>query len=202
MAVDSYSRVVHYLKVLLPLTALGLLSAVFLLSSRGTDNVSPIPFAEDEIADRTRGQQVTGPFFSAVTPKGEQIQVQATLARPGGDNVPAEATDLVAELLLLGGRRIRLTSDMGTVQMDKDLAIFTGNVVITTSDGLTVTTEQLNAGLSGISGETPGSVRGTGPIGEFTAGSMQMGAENEGGPVHIRFKNGVKLLYDPKAAER
>ena len=83
MAQDRYSRMVQLLKVILPLAALTLLSAVFLLS-RGVDLGSPIPFAEDEIVERTRDQQVTGPFFSGVTPQGEQIQVQAKLARPGG----------------------------------------------------------------------------------------------------------------------
>lgn len=201
MAKDRYSRMVQLLKVILPLAALTLLSAVFLLS-RGVDLGSPIPFAEDEIAERTRGQQVTGPFFSGVTPQGEQIQVQAKLARPGGPESRAEAVDLEAEFRLLNGRLITLRSDMGALELDRDMATFSGNVVLTTSDGIRVDTEELNTMLSGIAGNTPGEVRGTGAIGEFTAGSMEIGAENEGGPIHIRFKNGVKLVYDPKTSER
>ncbi|NDW44508.1 hypothetical protein G0P99_06025 [Ruegeria sp. PrR005] len=201
MAQDRYSRMVQLLKVILPLAALTLLSAVFLLS-RGVDLGSPIPFAEDEIVERTRDQQVTGPFFSGVTPQGEQIQVQAKLARPGGLDSRGEAVDLAAEIRLLNGRMITLRSDMGALELDRDMATFTGNVVITTSDGIRITTEELNTALSGVSGNSPGEVQGTGPIGKFTAGSMEIGAENDGGPIHIRFKNGVKLVYEPKTSER
>lgn len=198
---DTYSRIIQFLKVVLPLMALALLSTVFLLS-RGVDPEATIPFAEQDLADRTRDQQVTAPFFSGTTKDGDEITVTAALARPGGPGSPAEAEDLNARIRLIGGREIRLTSDLGSLSLDSDLATFTGNVVITSSDGMRVTTAELTAAISGVSGHAPGQVDGTGPIGAFTAGALELGPKTRGGPVHMLFKDGVKLIYDPGQKER
>lgn len=198
---DGYSRLVQFLKVLLPLAALGLLSSVFLLS-RSVDPNATIPFAQQELDQRTSGQQVTAPFFSGVTEKGEEIFVTASLARPGSETTPAQAEDLSAEIRLDINRKITLNSDMGEIRLDQDMAVFSGDVVIISTDGIRVTTEELNTSLSGVSGYTPGPVAGTGPIGEFKAGRLEFGAENEDDPIHMLFKNGVKLIYDPQKPER
>lgn len=198
---DGYSRMVQLLKVLLPLAALALLSTLFLLS-RSVDPNATIPFAEQDMADRMRDQQVTKPYFSGTTAKGEEVLVTAMIARPGGPNSPAEATDLDAQIKLIDGQIIRLTSDLGSVALDRDMAVFSGDVRITSTDGTEIRTEVLNTALSGIKGSTPGTVTGTGPIGDFTAGNMEMGAKNDDGPIHMVFKNGVKLIYDPQKQER
>ena len=82
---DRYSRTVAYLKVLLPLTALALLSTLFLIS-RGIDTEAVIPFAQKDIEERMRGQQLTAPFFSGTTSGGDEIMVTASTARPGGSS--------------------------------------------------------------------------------------------------------------------
>lgn len=198
---DRYSRTVAFLKVLLPLVALGILATLFLLSQ--TDDPSTrIPFAEPDMAARLKDQQVTKPFFSGTTAKGEEIIVTADAARPGGPGQPGSADNLSARLKLVDGREITLKSETGTVDPVKDLATFTGNVRINTTTGITVLTETLNAALSGIEADTPGEVTGSGPIGNFTAGTMQITAKTGNGDVHMLFKNGVELIYDPKQTER
>ncbi len=192
---------VALLKVLLPLAALGILSTLFMLSRSG-DPVATIPFAEHEMANRMRDQQVTAPFFSGTTDKGDEIIVTASLARPERAGAPAEATDLNARIIMADGVRITLTSDTGAVAIDKNVATFTGNVTITASTGFVVQTDTLNTALNGISGNTPGTITGTGPIGDFTAGQMLIREQSDGGPLHMVFKKGVKLIYDPKVLER
>lgn len=197
---DLRSRMVAIFKVLLPLAALAILATLFLLS-RSDDETFAIPFAEDEIAGRMRDQQVTAPFFSGTTPKGDQIILTAALARPGGADTPAEAVDLGARLTLAQGGRITLDADTGSVNVRDDIATFAGNVRIATDTGLRLQTELLNTALGGISGHAPGPVTGSGPMGTLTAGGMRFEAKNEGGPVHVLFNNGVKLIYDPKQSE-
>ena len=198
---DRYSRMVAFLKVLLPLAALGLLSTLFLIS-RSVNTEATIPFAAHEIEERMRGQQITAPFFSSTTAQGDEITVTAGVARPGGPATPAVATDLVAVIRMADGGRLTLSSDSGAVQLDKDIASFIGNVEITSAAGLLVTTDLLNATLSGISADSPGPVQATGPIGSLNAGSMQLQTKTEGGALHMLFNNGVKLVYDPKKSER
>ncbi|KIC20612.1 LPS export ABC transporter periplasmic protein LptC [Leisingera sp. ANG-Vp] len=198
---DSYSRAVAYLKVLLPLAALVLMSTLFLIS-RGVNTDAVIPFAQKEIEDRMKGQQVTAPFFSGTTAQGDEIMVTAALARPGGEGTPAVASNLSAEFNLAQGGRITLASKTGSIHPGRNMAQFTGSVTITSADGLLVETEELNTALSGLEAQSPGPVRATGPIGELTAGNMRIGVKTEGGPVHMLFKDGVKLLYDPQKPER
>ncbi|MFC3119144.1 hypothetical protein ACFOHS_16900 [Jhaorihella thermophila] len=51
------------------------------------------------MTERIRGQQVTKPFFSGTTAKGDDIIVQARVARPGGPGKPAEAEDVTARMI-------------------------------------------------------------------------------------------------------
>ncbi|MBE1297570.1 MAG: hypothetical protein GJ678_15320 [Rhodobacteraceae bacterium] len=199
---DRYSRTVAYLKVLLPLTALALLSTLFLIS-RGIDTEAVIPFAQKEIEERMRGQQVTAPFFSGTTSQGDQIMVTASTARPGSSSGSgATANDLQAEIRMATGGQMTLASERGSVYPDQDRALFKGNVILTSSDGLVVETEELESALSAVSAESPGPVRATGPLGVLTAGQMLVRAESEGAPVQLLFKNRVKLVYDPSKTER
>lgn len=198
---DSYSRIVAFLKVVLPLAALALLSTLFLLS-RSVDPTATIPFAEQDMKDRIGGQQITAPFFSGTTEDGEQIMIQAALARPGGAGQPANAEQLRARITMTGGEKITLRSDRGTIGVDNDTATFAGNVEIRSASGFVLVTDALETALSGIRAHSPGEISGTGPIGEFTAGRMEMETKTEGGPIHTLFKNGVRLVYDPKQTER
>lgn len=199
--VDLYSRIIAYLKVLLPLTALGILATLFLLS-RSEDPTATIPFAEADIADRMRSQQVTAPSFLGTTSKGEEIVITASLARPGNASTPAEAVNLSGRITMVNGQEVTLKSDTGRFDIPADMATFTGNVRITTSTGLLVLSDVLNIALDRVYADTPGTVDGSGPFGEFTAGQMEMSEKSPGGPVHMLFKNGVKLIYDPKQSER
>lgn len=193
---DSYSRMVALFKVLLPLAALAILATLFLLS-RGIDLDATIPFAESEVTERLRDQQITGPFFSGTTPKGDELIVNARLARPGGAGKPAEALDVSARLKTAEGMRMTMDADTVSVQTENDMAMFIGNVHIVTSTGLELRTEQLNTALHDVAGETPGTVIGQAPFGDLEAGQMEFRAKNKSGPLHILFKSGVKLVYRP-----
>ncbi|ABF62759.1 LPS export ABC transporter periplasmic protein LptC [Rhodobacteraceae bacterium R_SAG7] len=198
---DRYSRVVSYLKVALPLTALALLSTLFLISHNINTDPS-IPFAEIELENRLRGQQVTAPFFTGTTATGQEITIAATKALPGGDGEGASASDLEAEILTTEGRRILLLSDRGSIRPDQDLAVLVGNVRIITADGTRVESERLNAELSGLQVVSPGPVTAQGPMGDFSAGTMRIFTDSKNAPVHIEFTEGVKLVYDPAKIER
>ncbi len=198
---DGYSRMVQFLKVLLPLAAIVLLSTVFLLS-RSIDTDVSSPFSQQDIDERLEGQLVTRPHYRGTTRKGEEVEVEAVRASPGDNASTVDASVLRGHYRLLNGREIVLDSNAGTVRPDEGTATFVGDVIITTTDGMQLTTDLLNTSLDEIRGDTPGEVRGTGPIGNFTAGRMTFGTEKKDGPVHILFTDGVKLIYEPPKAER
>ncbi|WP_299372183.1 hypothetical protein [uncultured Tateyamaria sp.] len=196
---DRYSRLVAWLKVLLPLTALGLLSTLFLLS-RNIDPMAAIPFAETEIAERLKGQQITAPFFSGTTSSGDRVTVSAgkMATRSGSNN---EASDLSAQIDLASGTRIVLFSDRGEFDMLGGATVLAGKVVITTSTGYKLTSDALNTNFDTLSVESPGPVMGSGPLGALNAGRMQLQRVEGNENAQLIFTNGVKLIYDPKSLE-
>ncbi|MBO9448050.1 hypothetical protein [Ruegeria sp. R14_0] len=198
---DRHSRRVQFLKVVLPLVAIGMLSTVFLLSRSIETNVS-VPFSQQDIDERLADQVVTQPDYRGTTRKGEDVQIEAIRATQGAEGDAPTAAEFRGRLGLLSGGVITLDSNSGMIRPDKNAATFVGDVVITTTDGIVVTTDLLNTALDEIRGDTPGQVNGTGIIGDFTAGRMTFGTEKKDGPVHIIFTDGVKLVYEPQKAER
>lgn len=187
---------VALLKVLLPLAALGILSTLFLLS-RSVVPTATIPFSERAVAERVESRQITRPYFSGTTTDGGDIVVQAELLHPGGPDEPSEAEGVSGRIVMADGVRLQLEADRVSVSPGQDRARFAGNVKIVTSTGIRVWTEQLNARIDIVAGETPGPVRATGPMGDLEAGKMEYAAKKRGDPLHMLFKNGVKLIYDP-----
>ena len=194
---DGYSRLVAILKVALPLTALALLSTLFLLS-RSVDPTTTIPFGEAEISERLREAVITAPYFSGVTSSGEQIIITATSARPGSEGAFAKAEDLRAQIGLSGGQKVSLSSQTGSFDPENDLARFDGQVEIKTTTGYELMTEAMESRVKELQLQSDGTVDGRGPFGHLTAGQMQMSADAETDNVQLLFKNGVKLIYDPK----
>lgn len=196
---DGYSRLVAWLKVLLPLMALLLLSTLFILS-RNVDPTTTLPFADTEVDERLRGQQITGPVFSGTTEGGDLVMVSAgRMSTRGG--LKNNAEDFSAQIDLATGARVILSSDEGQFDLTNSVSRLVGNVVVTTSTGYKVTSDAVEANFDALSLQSPGPVAGTGPIGTLDAGTMRlMGGTNETN-AHLIFTNGVKLVYTPKNTE-
>ncbi len=201
MQTDSHSRWVSWLKVLLPLTALALLSTLFLLS-RAVDPETVVPFADKEIQEKLRNQQITGPFFSGTTANGDLISFSAeTLKTPDGRTGANQAEDVIVELAISNGAKIKLRADMAEFDMAKDNAELSGDVIITTSTGYKILSEMLISQLSALNLKSPGPVEAVGPPGTLNAGSMLLTPSGHQKPAQLIFKNGVKLVYTPKQVE-
>jgi lipopolysaccharide export system protein LptC len=200
--VDRYSRLIAWLKVLLPLTALALLSTLFLLS-RSVDPTTTIPFADTEVRERLRTQQITGPVFAGTTDAGDQISVSASVVRPGlTSSERPEADDLTAQINLSEGGQINLTAKSGELDTKGEIVIFRGSVVIENSEGYVIRTQQLRSSLSRIEADTLSSVSATSPLGDLQAGKMQLRSDPDSQSVQMVFTNGVKLIYRPKQTDR
>lgn len=196
---DSYSRLVAWLKVLLPLSALALLSTLFLLS-RNIDPVATIPFAENEIRERIRDQQVTEPFFSGTTDGGDGFSVTSD-SMLMGSGLDHEAEDLSAQIDLASGTRVLLSADFGQFDTAAARSELSGNVVITTSQGYRMSSDALSADFDGLRVASPGPVTGQAPFGDLNAGAMILERDDTSGATHLVFTNGVNLIYQPQTRE-
>lgn len=198
---DFYSRFISFLKVMLPLAALALLSTLFLVSQRDGTRTA-LPFAPREIETRIKGQQLTAPFYTGSTSAGHEIMIAAAKALPSHDGQSAQAHEIGAEIRMSNGDRLLLLSDTGRMESSTQDAILDGNVRIHTSDNLQIVTETLTSSLRDLNIIAPHQVRARGDFGDLTAGAMRIFTETDTGPAHIVFHDGVKVLYDPRNVER
>lgn len=198
---DRYSRMVAWLKVALPLAALGLLSTLFLLS-RVVDPTESIPFADTEVQDRLLNQQISGPYYSGTTANGDKIAfVAEKVVTPNGLTGANRAEDVFVKIEMVSGTTMNVTSKRARVNVGQDVADLTGNVVITTSQGYIITSEALIARIAALDLRSPDTVFATTPAGELTAGSMRLMSPEPNTPAQLVFTNGVKLIYQPKQAK-
>lgn len=186
------------LKIALPLLALALLSTLFLIS-RAVKPSSTIPFADEEVRQRLTNQQVTGPFFSGATSRGDQIAFMAKqLQSPDGTARSNIAEDVQVNVDFANGTRLIVEADVAVLDIAEDTSELRGNVAVTTSQGYHLETEQLVLKLSRLDITSPDKVTGMSPEGKVEAGSMHIYLPNEAEEPQWVFTNDVKLLYQPE----
>lgn len=192
---DFYSRLVAWMKIILPLAALGLLSTLFLIS-QSVDPTKAIPVVELDLEQRAQDQGATNAAFSGVTRGGDEIMLDAVSARPSQEDAQIiDATEVSAELLLVSGAVIDVSSETAKINQARNTATMAGNVRVATTTGYYITTNQLNADFNVLYAESPGPIAGEGPPGTLTAGRMTLNSNEETGTAHLVFTKGVKLIY-------
>ena len=198
MVDNIYSRMISWLKILLPLTALGILSTLFLLS-RGVDTDATIPYADVDIEGLAREQRITEPQFSGVAADGSAIVIRAESARPDTDaqtRISADAVD--AHMDLTDGEEVDITAPRGVIDNAENLLEMSGGTLLTYSAGYTVETEGLTAWLDTGHLRSTGPVIANAPFGKLNAGLMVVAPSGQvGSPLVLSFTDGVKLIYDP-----
>ncbi|MEL6168922.1 MAG: LPS export ABC transporter periplasmic protein LptC [Pseudomonadota bacterium] len=192
---NLYSRIVAWLKVILPLAALGIMSTVFIFA-RAPDVERAIPYAP--VSETFSGDERVGePNYMGMTEDGSSITLVARVIRPSAtDPDVMEGENLSAELRTQSGSEVDIVSDTGTINQANKRALLAGSVGITTSNGYVVTTERLISHLDETHVETEDTVHATGPIGTLVAGRMILSAANGQGYV-LDFNGGVELVYQP-----
>lgn len=191
----TYSRIVAWLKVILPLVALGLLSTLFLFS-KSREPGANMPFADAIRMGEIASEQLGAPSFAGTTQRGDMLTMTAARARPDGDGRIAADT-LKAKLLLSDGSDIRLTSDTAVLTEAANEIELRGNVRVESSTGYVVTTSGIVSSITDTSARSLGPVQGSGPAGTLEAGAMEILPTENGEDVQLRFTGGVKLLYQP-----
>ena len=197
---DSYTRIVGWLKITLPLAALGLLSTVFMLSN-GREATQNIPFSDLDFDDNGGlAERVVSPNFAGATRDGDLISFRAQTARPVGEGAAQLELDLFeGEIAFADGRTLAVSAPHALVDQDRETVRFADQVSLKTGQGYVVTAQDLIASYADLFAETGGEVRGTGPNGHFVAGKMRLTTPDEAGDAYLVFTDGVKLIYHPRS---
>ncbi len=194
--VDSgYSRFVRFAKVIFPLLALGLLSTLFLFS-RSLDPNDAIIISDIDVEKIAREQILAGPRFSGITSDGSEIIVAANSARPDPqDQRKLTAEQITATLSTRPGISYEMIATGGVYDGGSNVLSLSDGVEITTSDGYTLTTDNLTANLRVTALDAPSKITGMAPSGKIEAGNMTLRQSSD--TLILEFQNGVKLVYQP-----
>lgn len=193
-----YSRVIAWLKILLPLAALAMLSTLFLLSRR-SEPLQNVPFVE-ALQKTSAEERVSTPYFAGTTPQGDVLSMTAKSVRPRSDG-QILADEMAGRMRLADGSEIQLDAPEAALDEVGGRALMQGGVRIESSQGYVVTTEGLVSSLDRVEAESLGPVQGEGPVGRFEAGHLQIMPSGEEGAVQMVFSGGVKLVYQPPEQE-
>lgn len=195
---DRHSRLIAWLKIVLPLVALAILSTLFLVS-RAIDPEEALPYAEVDVEDRLREPRMTGAAYSGITSDGAALTLTANEARPDAANPRSgTAIDLVGRLETPDGVRTDLTAGAATLDETARQILLSSGVTVTQSNGWKIASDEMVALMDNtdISSQVP--VTASGPAGTLKANSMHLSAAGDGQQGYlVVFKGGVKLIYEP-----
>lgn len=208
------SRVVAALKLIFPLTALGLMSMIFLLA----DPVDPsraIEMAEIDVEDRARDPRLSAARFAGVTADGAALRIEAGAARSD----PGAVLRFQVEDFALwldrpaqhgnqaqaghGAARLTVRAEHGEIDRNAGSFRMAGGVRIMATPGYDLSASQLSGALDRTEIEALGPIVGMAPAGSLEAGRLRIIAapdapEEIGAVQRLVFDGGVRLLYRPQ----
>ena len=196
---NLHSQVVGWLKILLPLAALAVLSTMFLFA-RQSGEAPAIPFADlDKMA---REQLISDPRFTGVAEDGSVIEITAQAARP--DDMGLEVLTITRPRLHLDaadGTTLTIYAGTGVIDGPQQQARLDGLARLETSSGYAMETAGLTADLRSGEVRSQGRLEVQAPFGSITAGAVTIRVTEEGTGQQMRFTGGVKLVYLPPVDE-
>ena len=202
---DLRSRVVAILKVGLPLVALALLSALFLLQTDDGFQGAGITFTKGDMEALGEGLSLDNPILTGTSASDDRFRFTADRVIP--DAAPptrAEMTRLGGEIELARGATITLEAPSGTFDIESQRIALAGPVVIDTSDGYHMNAGTMDLDLARGVLEAGQSVKSEGPLGTITAGTLRIEPSDPDGADTrlVSFGSGVRLIYLPPAAPK
>lgn len=194
---NFHSRLVLWLKIALPLIALGMLATLFLLG-RTVRPEDAIPYATVDVEDRLREPRLTQPAYAGMMADGAALTIKAAEARPGvpGSADAGHAEALSAVIEMPGGGTAAMMAGAGRLDGSRQRVVLEKGVSLTTSSGYRLTMPGVTVGLGQTDVTSQGAVLASGPPGRIEAGGMHLGQDAAGSYI-LDFTDGVRLIYLP-----
>ena len=196
---NSYSRFVSWLKVLLPVSALALLSTMFLIS-KSIDPTTALSYARVNLEELTGDQRIDSPKFSSVTEDGAALSFSAKSAVPDTEKQNVFTADvLTARIETPDGGAVDIDAAKAVIDGTANRVNLSGGVTLVTSTDYEIATDGLITAMDATYAKSSGPVEATGPMGQMTAGSAEITRQGDGSSTYLLvFKDGVKLVYKPQ----
>ncbi len=193
-----YSRVIAILKVGLPLVAVAMLAALFLISNEEAPS-GDLVFSPADLDALGEGMQITEPVFSGETDARDRFRFTAARVTP--DGVPpaqAEVEMLAGRIDFADGRSLDLQAETARLDLGSRRIALAGAVELISGDGYAFTADRAEADLRTGGLVAQGAVDVDGPMGRIGSDRLTITTGAEGRV--LLFEDGVSLVYDPPVA--
>jgi lipopolysaccharide export system protein LptC len=196
---DSYSFFIAWVKTLLPIVALGMLSTIFLFSGK-VDVTQSLPYAELNVEDIIREQRITKPYFTGISEGGIEFALSAAYATPNASQPSIlNVSKLRVEFKTPQGNTAEITAGLGEMNTETKNAKISRGVNLASKLNFWITTETLDIDFNDSYASTNGPFKGVFSLGSIESGNMVL--KMSAGDQQIIFTNGVRMLYKPKATQ-
>lgn len=197
---DGMLRIIGFLKVVLPLAALVLLSLVFLLA-RSVDPSRALPLARVDVEDLARDPRVSSATYAGETADGAALTVMARVMRTDPEGVMRlDAEGIEAEIVTADGARTTFAAETGWLDRGSGNVGLSGGVAIEAAPGYSLHATEVVAALDRTHAEATGGVAGQAPAGALSARRLSVRADPASEDRYVLVFNGdVRLLYHPRA---
>jgi lipopolysaccharide export system protein LptC len=196
---DSYSFFIAWVKTLLPIVALGMLSTIFLFSGK-VDVTQSLPYAELNVEDIIREQRITKPYFTGISEGGIEFALSAAYATPNASQPSIlNVSELRVEFKTPQGNTAEITAGLGEMNTETKNAKISRGVNLASKLNFWITTETLDIDFNDSYASTNGPFKGVFSLGSIESGNMVL--KMIAGDQQIIFTNGVRMLYNPKATQ-
>lgn len=190
------TRIVGWLRVILPLLALAILSTLFLFSSRPDSDGSALPYADVSPQELAGRPVITQPSYAGVASDGTEIEMTAASVNPDDDEGRSQIAQVQLILRAADGLVAELTAGEGEKQ--GQLIRLAQDVTMTTSTGWRLVADEFLARADDgvVTSDRPVHVQG--PFGELEAGGMSLRRMPDNPENHVLDLNGgVRMIYRP-----
>lgn len=196
---DGRAILVRVLKIVLPLVALGIFAALFVVNSSLFNSGVSFDGLGAEGGD---GLRLTNPRFTGATKQGEPFLITAAWALPDGPKPQkVDLSEVQGEINLADGRVVTIKAAEGVFLPETRHVSLSGDVTLDTSDGyrLTAARAALDSGAEILTAS--GGVTARGALGEIAAEEMRAtkapeGGANTGEGAYIWFEKRVKVRIE------
>lgn len=188
---NRYSYFVFIAKIFLPVSALIILSTLFLLA-RFSDSSQIVAISEIGTERDTGNQKITSPIYSGLTDDGSVLEFSSGSLAPSIFNPKKVfAKKVFAKITTLEGNLYEIHSDKGSYNDNTSTVDLKTNVVVIMPEGYKIYTENLSTHVKKTMLHSPSPILAESPIGTLNAGNMSLIEKNN---QHLLiFKKGVKL---------
>ena len=188
---NRYSYFVFIAKIFLPISALVILSVLFLFA-RFSDSSQIVSISNIGTDRDVENQKITSPIYSGLTDDGSILEFSMETISPGLLNPKKVSAEKVsAKITTQSGMIYQISADKGTFDDNTSTVNLKESVVVQTPKDYTIYTEKLLTHVKKTMLYSPSSVLVESPIGKLSAGNMSLIEKNDGSL--LIFKKGVTL---------